>query len=207
MTVPYTPRRWSTGLVAAALLGVTCVPLVARSAYRDALRSADAARAEHLSVQSQVLEVGRLRARRESIADHQRPTGELVEPFKAMLHSAGIAPSALTHVSSPDPQPISGSALFRQQFAVTIERIRVQDLVRVLARWRSSQSLWTPRSIRLELPSATGGRAGSIAADDRYTVFVTFENVFIAGTPGPSRATPDPGQKTPPRIMTSSGTP
>ncbi len=189
MTAARSAPHWLPALLAMALIAALCVPLAAWGMCRRARLAADAARAEYLGVEGQVREVERLRAQRASVSDRQRPTGDLVEPFKAMLHSAGLPPSSLTHISSPDPQPVSGTRLFRQQFAITLERARVQDLVRVLHQWRSDQPLWTPRSIRLELP-ATSGRATGGPVDDRYTAMVTIENIFLteppARTPGAS---------------------
>jgi len=182
MTAARSTQSWWPALLAVVLAGAACVPLLAWGASRRAQLSAGEAHSAFLGVQGQVQEAERLRVQRASVSDRRRPTGDLVEPFKAMLHSAGLAPSSLTHISSPDPQPVSGTRLFRQQFALTIERIRVQDLVRVLLQWRSAQPLWIPRSIRLELPAPSGRTAGG-PVDDRYTAMVTLENVYVSETP------------------------
>lgn len=169
--------------------------------WNQAAVSAEAAASEHGMVLSQIRRLNELRRERELFDDRPRPRSEIVEPFKAQMHAAGLAPDSLTQVSIPDSQLITGTPYERQQGSMTVDRVRVPDLVRLLAAWSKSQPLWTLRSVRLEKSAASarsnssGGTTpgGSADVDDRYTAFLTIENVHVASAaaqvPAPKKLT------------------
>ena len=191
------PRSLSLGehrIVRLALVVVlVCACVVCIRAWASGRDDAATAIDEYASAVGQLQRLELLRKQRELVDDRPRPRSEIVEPFKGIMRTIGIGTESLTQVSLPDAQPIQGTPYRRQQGTLTIERVRVVELVNLLAQWSRSQPLWTLRSLRLDkaqgVPaSREASGATRESADDRYTAVITIENVHLAAAGVPARS-------------------
>ncbi len=151
-----------------------------------------------------------MRGMRERASLRPRPAQDLATRLGSALAALGLPRESLDRLTLDSDSPAGaappggrGPAFRVQSMRVSLRRLRLADVGRLLARWRESEPLWTPTSIELarsESPRPAGG-AGSAAkgtkqanaagvagaAEERYDVTLVLAAVYAADGGAPDR--------------------
>lgn len=177
--------RDTRALVLVAVTALGCVVFWSWSQWRAARSEAARAADRHAAALQQARRLVDLRSGRAAVDDRPRPQPDLVARLHAQMQSVGMAPQALSNVSSTAAQPIASTPYRRQTTTFTIDGAAPADVARLLAAWREAEPLWVVRSVRLQhAPQGQRKEPGRGGEQERYSATIVLENIHLASLQG-----------------------
>ncbi|MCB1743627.1 MAG: hypothetical protein KDK91_24845 [Gammaproteobacteria bacterium] len=180
-------RRALALIVAAAAV---CALFLMGQRLRSARSDATAAVAEHSQALLQCRQLEDLRSKEQLIDDVAAPEPDLIASLEVQMASSGIT-SPIDRFRMGTPQPVRDTPYQRQVATVTIQSVPPPVLAQFVVNWNTRQPRWILRSVTLDHPPVDRvsgdrrqGRTARWDATGRYTVQLTLENTFLAGSAG-----------------------
>lgn len=136
----------------------------------------------------ELLELG---SRQEQISLQQRPAQDVIALVNAVLAEIGLPARHLRSLTPESDGALdAGSAgasghadeakIRRQSLRLTLENLNVRDLGAFLARWRSSQSVWT--ATRIELTHVRSAASTASLDENRYDASILISALYLEGS-------------------------
>jgi len=205
----------SRGRLALILLGLAASSLAVAISERRLVQARGDFAAAQIALQQaagDAQEIMDLRAARQTVESHQRPTQDVIAQVNSVLADVGIPSRALRSLapesegsavaSAPTAQ---GGRLLQQSLRLVLEDLTPEQVGAWLAQWRIAQPIWTPTRIELAHSRIAGAGEAVNRDGNRYDATILLTALYLADEPPPPPQPPRPASSSLPHSQIVAG--